>query len=410
MLTAPFPWFGAKRRWADLVWERFGNDLGAYVEPFAGSLAVLLHRPDPVPREVVCDTDGALCNFWRAIRTDPEQVAHWADYPTIHQDLTARHRWLIQWAIDQAPKLSEDPNYYDAQAAGWWVWGISLWIGPGWCHTSVKEWSLSPKIQAHSGGQGVAAQRTGRPHMHNSSATGSGVSVQKQFKKRPYMNDKGGGHGVNAKRDTMPHASDQIPVVQTHLGARGVSAQLISRDQVPRTGDQYRGQKVSAQIPMVPSSGGASLVSAHSKTRTDLIEWFDRLSIRLKGVIVLNRGWESAVTPTVLMQTPSGPKPPVGIFLDPPYMTEERSKIYGSDMIAGESNRVAKESYEWALEHGGRYRVAYCCHEGDFPVPEGWTFETNTFGGIKDVKRFADRRDLVMFSPACIPTKQQMLW
>ena len=91
-------------------------------------------------------------------------------------------------------------------------------------------------------------------------------------------------------------------------------------------------------------------------------------------------------------------------------MTEERSKIYGSDMIAGESNRVAKESYEWALEHGGRYRVAYCCHQGDFPVPEGWTFETNTFGGIKDVKRFAERRDLVMFSPACIPTKQQMLW
>ena len=133
MLTAPFPWFGAKRRWADLVWQRFGDDLGAYVEPFAGSLAVLLHRPEPVPREVVCDTDGALCNFWRAIRADPEAVARWADYPTIHQDLTARHRWLIQWAIDNAPKLSEDPDYYDAKAAGWWVWGISLWIGPGWC-------------------------------------------------------------------------------------------------------------------------------------------------------------------------------------------------------------------------------------------------------------------------------------
>ena len=67
-LTAPFPWFGAKRRWAELVWERFGDDLGAYVEPFAGSLAVLLHRETPVPREVVCDLDGALCNFWRALR------------------------------------------------------------------------------------------------------------------------------------------------------------------------------------------------------------------------------------------------------------------------------------------------------------------------------------------------------
>ena len=167
------PWFGAKRRWAELVWDRFGDDLGAYVEPFAGSLAVLLHRatPPPVPREVVCDTDGALCNFWRAIRSDPDAVAHWADYPTIHQDLTARHRWLIQWATEQAPRLSEDPDYCDTKAAGWWVWGISLWIGPGWCHTTKLQ---EPHIKTHIGGQGVSCQRTGRPHMHNSSATGSG--------------------------------------------------------------------------------------------------------------------------------------------------------------------------------------------------------------------------------------------
>ncbi|KKM69533.1 hypothetical protein LCGC14_1449830, partial [marine sediment metagenome] len=43
-LKAPFPWFGGKRRVADKVWERFG-DVPNYVEPFAGSLAVLLERP-----------------------------------------------------------------------------------------------------------------------------------------------------------------------------------------------------------------------------------------------------------------------------------------------------------------------------------------------------------------------------
>ena len=385
-LTAPFPWFGAKRRWAELVWERFGDDLGAYVEPFAGSLAVLLHRETPVPREVVCDTDGALCNFWRAIRADPEQVAHWADYPTIHQDLTARHRWLIQWAIDQAPKLSEDPDYYDAKAAGWWVWGISLWIGPGWCQPSHRE--QIPFCHNGGGGQGVAVQRTGRPHMHNSSATGSGVSAQKQFEKRPMVRSTSGpqtGGGVSAQS-----SYDKRPRVPDKRGGRGVAAQRSSRDKMPRSNDQYSGHPVTAQ----------------SKTRTDLVEWFDRIAARLKGVILLNRGWKSAVTPTVLMQTPSGPKPPVGILLDPPYLTEERSKIYGSDMVIGESNRVAKESYEWALEYGDRYRVAYCCHEGDFEVPAGWTFETNTFGGIKDEKRFAERRDLVMFSPACVPDRQ----
>ena len=40
-LRAPFPWFGGKRRAADLVWPRLG-DVSTYNEPFAGSLAVLL--------------------------------------------------------------------------------------------------------------------------------------------------------------------------------------------------------------------------------------------------------------------------------------------------------------------------------------------------------------------------------
>jgi DNA adenine methylase len=37
-------YFGGKSRVAPQVWERFG-DVANYVEPFAGSLAVLLGRP-----------------------------------------------------------------------------------------------------------------------------------------------------------------------------------------------------------------------------------------------------------------------------------------------------------------------------------------------------------------------------
>ena len=44
MLRAPFPWFGGKSRVAAVVWRAFG-DVPNYVEPFAGSLAVLLGRP-----------------------------------------------------------------------------------------------------------------------------------------------------------------------------------------------------------------------------------------------------------------------------------------------------------------------------------------------------------------------------
>ena len=83
----------------------------------------------------MCDLDGGICNFWRAVTADPEAVAHWCDWPTIHQDLTARHSWLRQWFTDNALRLSSDPEFYDARAAGWWVWGISLWIGGEWCMT-----------------------------------------------------------------------------------------------------------------------------------------------------------------------------------------------------------------------------------------------------------------------------------
>jgi site-specific DNA-adenine methylase len=41
MMMAPFPWFGGKSRAAKLIWSRLG-DVPNYVEPFAGSLAVLL--------------------------------------------------------------------------------------------------------------------------------------------------------------------------------------------------------------------------------------------------------------------------------------------------------------------------------------------------------------------------------
>ena len=96
-MIAPFPYFGGKGRPTAARLARLG-DASVYVEPFAGSLAVLLHRAVACPREIVCDTNGFIANFWRALRADPLGVAWWADYPTIHHDLMARHRWLLAWA------------------------------------------------------------------------------------------------------------------------------------------------------------------------------------------------------------------------------------------------------------------------------------------------------------------------
>lgn len=127
-LRAPFPWFGGKSRVAPVVWRRFGNTRN-YVEPFAGSLAVLLGRPTPPAVETVNDIDCYLANLWRALSHDPEQVAHYADWPVNEADLHARHRWLVKTGKERVERLRTDPDYFDAQVAGWWVWGQCLWIG-----------------------------------------------------------------------------------------------------------------------------------------------------------------------------------------------------------------------------------------------------------------------------------------
>lgn len=131
-LRAPYPYFGGKQKIAELAWERMGEVVN-YVEPFFGSGAVLLARPHAPTIETVNDLDGMVVNFWRAIREDPSAVAAAADWPVTELDLHARHKYLTKIKQRLAARLLEDPTYYNATIAGWWVWGLCAWIGSGWC-------------------------------------------------------------------------------------------------------------------------------------------------------------------------------------------------------------------------------------------------------------------------------------
>lgn len=132
-LQAPFPYFGGKRKAAETVWPAFGV-VDNYVEPFAGSAAVLLAAPPDATRiETINDFDGFVANFWRALAHDPDAVATAADWPVNEVDLFARHSWLVRQRADLTEKLYADPAYFDARIAGWWVWGACNWIGSGWC-------------------------------------------------------------------------------------------------------------------------------------------------------------------------------------------------------------------------------------------------------------------------------------
>lgn len=74
---------------ADIVWQALGQP-AHYIEPFFGSGAVLLNRPDWVPRmiETVNDKDGFIANVWRALQFAPNDVAKWCDWPVNHADLS----------------------------------------------------------------------------------------------------------------------------------------------------------------------------------------------------------------------------------------------------------------------------------------------------------------------------------
>lgn len=132
-IMPPFPYFGGKRNAAERVWNALG-DVGGYVEPFAGSAAVLLGRPPFKGRryETINDLDGWLVNAWRAMKHDPATVAKYAVDPVSEIDYHARAAWLQQRRTpDLISWLEGDPECYDAKAAGWWLYVAACSIGTG---------------------------------------------------------------------------------------------------------------------------------------------------------------------------------------------------------------------------------------------------------------------------------------
>ena len=163
-LAAPFPYFGGKRRAAPIVWRALGDPSG-YVEPFAGSAAVLLGRPAFKGRrvETINDADGWLVNMWRAVQHDPAEVAHHAAGPVTEIDYHARLAWLqerrtaglVSW-------LEGDPECYDAKAAGWWLYVVSCGIGDPF---GSGPWRVTEgHLRKGTAGQGINREL---PHLGN---------------------------------------------------------------------------------------------------------------------------------------------------------------------------------------------------------------------------------------------------
>ena len=192
-LTAPFPYFGGKRRGAPIIWDALG-DVGGYVEPFCGSAAVLLARPPVTGRrvETLNDADGWLVNAWRAIRLDPAAVAAHAIGPVAEIDYHARLAWLQERRGDDLVSwLEGDPEAHDPKAAAWWLYVAACGIGNPWGPGPwrVVDGRLTKLPHLGDAGRGVNRKL---PHLGNA---GKGVN-----RELPHLGDA--GRGVNRE---LPH-------------------------------------------------------------------------------------------------------------------------------------------------------------------------------------------------------------
>ena len=360
-MKAPFIWFGGKRKVAPIVWEALG-DVDNYVEPFAGSLAVLLERPAWHARkcETVNDADRYLANLWRALAKAPEAVAEWADWPVNEADLLARHLWLVQKGGKGLGRLEADPDFFDAKAAGWWVWGINQWIGSGWC-SGNGPWSVNEAGELEDARQ--------RPHLGDA---GKGVN-----RKLPHLGNA--GKGVNRQR---PHLGD---------AGQGVNRQR------PHLGDA--GQGVGA----LPRNEG-------------LFAYFADLASRLRSVRVCCGDWSRVVTDGALSYGDT-----FGVFLDPPYLGSVRTK----DLYAHDDHHVADDVREWAVAHGDdpRFRIVLAGYEPEHEdkIPASWRRYAYSASaayqsakgargegeGVNEANRKLER---LWFSPHCLGSGQKGLF
>lgn len=353
MLKAPMPYFGGKSAVADLVWRALGEPAN-YVEPFAGSLAVLLARPGGAGKvETINDADGLLCNMWRAMQHDPEAVAEAADWPVNEADLHARHAWLVGHRQDITARLMGDPAWYDPVAAGWWVWGACAWIGSGWC-SGQGPWTV---VDGELVRREPGAVKRKMPHVGDA---GRGIN-----RKMPHVGDA--GQGINRQMPSLGGGSGTTPGV-----GRGINSKV-------REGVPHRGQFISS--------------------------WFNDLAVRLRNVRVACGDFERVLGPSVTHRHGL-----TGVFLDPPYDAGNH------DPYASSGAGVAQRALEWCVLNGNRpdLRVVLAGYAGEHDALAllGWqSVAWKARGGYGSQGEGAGRenaaRERLWLSPACLPVNEE---
>lgn len=356
-LKAPFPYFGGKSTVADIIWAALGSPKH-YIEPFAGSCAILLNRPnyDPTKHmETINDADGYVCNVWRALQFNPDAVAKYCDWPVNHADLNARRNYLLKNS-GVLENLSKDPEWYNSKLAGYWVWAACCWIGSGLT----------------------------RPRSMPEITNDKGINKRSIYSKRPHLGNE--GEGINQRVCQIPLLNHETGVCRRPCfgseGAYGVHKTTI----VPEPD-----LNLDVRDPYTP----------------ELYTWFRQLSERLRRVRIVCGDWSQVCGGD--WQDGRGN---CGMAFDPPYGEKaQRCKdIYHQDSFS-----IADEVRNWCLERGERktYRIVLCGYyeEHESLLNEGWTVKRwKAHGGFANKAKDKTKcrgetnrhREAIFFSPHCL--------
>ena len=128
-MNTPFTYFGNKTKVAPLIWLSDSATPTLSSIPSAARSAWCsmrtkhkLHRK----RETIGDLDCLIAHFWRAIKNDPEGVAHYAFDPVSKINLQARHEWLMDQRATVHRNLRTSPRLVRRQDCGLVGMGAAL--------------------------------------------------------------------------------------------------------------------------------------------------------------------------------------------------------------------------------------------------------------------------------------------
>ena len=351
------------------------------IDPAFGSNSILLGRPGGAGKiETINDADRMVSNFWRSVCADPWSTAEWCDAPVNEADMHAVHRWLVeqlQPGAEFRDRMHSDPDYFDVQIAGRWVWGMCCWIGGGWC-------------------------------------------VEPQNRKHPKLD--GIGKGIHANAGHPSHKLPHLAVkADGACAGRGVVSDAAVRAYSPGRRPQLSTAGQGVHLPSLGNDRGIHGVSTTSGTYLHALrelsvpdappafEWFRTLMMRIRRVRVACGDWRRVLGDSVLGKGKNvGGRRPCAVFLDPPYSHDLRNvHLYGE-----ESSTMAVDMREWALEHGDDPDLRICLagyweEHAEF-MPQTWTPHRWTGRrGYAAEDNENRKQETLWFSPHCLPLEQQ---